>query len=427
MTGRSEIYRYEAGVLPIGRLLGDEPALVGVDTDECVVGGVTGEPGSGKTELALVQLAHVALVEQAGALFIDSDATAIGRIKPYLTGVADRVVELDLTRGVDTTHVAWNLLSTEGLEQVEARASAVVEGFAAGAGWSARTDPRLLGILDSAVRSLLYAGLRLPAELQPTIFTLTRLLTDETWRNATLSCLPDDLVRFWTTTYTALPRDAAGPLCQLLERLRSNPVVEATFGSPQSTYDPRRAMDDQQIVLACPPRDQARLVSSLVMFGHIDAARSRRDIPAGERPIAYWWVDGALVDLTRGSAAVVEQARKLGLRTVWIRAQSTRGASDDLWAVSQPSRPAASLGAAGEDWVAVAGGMDGPWPWSYVLQRPYGVGLAGVPLHEFWEADGHPDPVDDLNDSIDLACRPRTVRQTLALIEGHGDRILEAL
>ncbi|MCA1681452.1 MAG: hypothetical protein LC777_22145, partial [Actinobacteria bacterium] len=92
--------------------------------------------------------------------------------------------------------------------------------------------------------------------------------------------LPEHLQRYWTTTYASYPGDAAGPLCQLISRLQTNPVVAATFGSPRSTYDPRRAMDERAIILMCPPSGKEHLVTNLLMQGHIDAARSRADLPA---------------------------------------------------------------------------------------------------------------------------------------------------
>jgi hypothetical protein len=121
------------------------------------------------------------------------------------------------------------------------------------------------------------------------------LLIDEDWREATLSYLPEHLQRYWTTTYASYPGDAAGPLCQLISRLQTNPVVAATFGSPRSTYDPRRAMDDRAIILMCPPGGKEHLVTNLLMQGHIDAARSRADIPADRRSVVYWWMDEARV------------------------------------------------------------------------------------------------------------------------------------
>ncbi|MCA1700281.1 MAG: hypothetical protein LC790_15820, partial [Actinobacteria bacterium] len=108
-----------------------------------------------------------------------------------MTDVAERVVEINLARrGMHCTHVAWNLLSMDGLglERVAERAAAVIDSFAVGAGWSGRSAGRTMAILSNAVYSLLYLGLRLPSELAPTIFTIPRFLIDEDWREATLSC-----------------------------------------------------------------------------------------------------------------------------------------------------------------------------------------------------------------------------------------------
>jgi len=320
-------YSYRPGVLPLGQVMrDDELVTVGMDVDEFFFGGLFGRSRFGKTELALVQFVHAALIERAGALFFDPHQDAIARVKPYLTEVGDRVIEINLgRRGMNATHVAWNLLSMEGLglERLAERAAAVIDSFAVGAGWSGRSAGRTMAILSNAVYSLLYLALRLPGELQPTIFTLPRFLIDEDWREATIGHLPEHLQRYWTTTYASYPGDAAGPLCQLISRLQTNPVVAATFGSPRSTYDPRRAMDDRKVVLMCPPSGKEHLVTNLLMQGHIDAARSRADLPPDRRPAAYWWCDEApAFDKatenagTSSLAEVLEQCAKYGIRAM---------------------------------------------------------------------------------------------------------------
>lgn len=449
------VYRRRPGVLPLGRVLRDgERVMVGMDTSEFFFGAVFGRSRFGKTELALVQLAHVAIVEGAGALFFDPHIDGIERLKPYLAGegVRDRVVELNLARrSLDATHVGWNLLSMEGLgpERVADRAQGVIDAFGVAAGWSGRGAPRTTAILTNAVNSLLELGLQLPSDLQPTIFTIPRLLLDEDWRAAAVTRLPEHLALFWKTTFENFGPDAYGPLNQLVSRLASNPTVRATFGSGQSTYDPRRAMDTRKIILASPPAVTDSLVSSLIMQGHIDAARSRADTPPEQRPTFYAWFDETqiydqAVSSNRGTAIaeILEQTAKYGWRAVPM-AQSPHRLSDPTiealttnasFMITTATSPKGAKFFA-EQWDAAdaKSAVQQLERYHYIAQPTHNgrrvdpFRLDGVPLEELWAAHNHPEQLDELESAIDHACRPRTVRETLEQIEGHDDRILDAL
>ena len=430
--------------VPVRCIAVDSPSRLYLAGRECIP--------THNTELALVQFVHAARIEKSGALFFDPHQDAIARVKPYLTDddVADRVIEINLARrGMDSTHVAWNLLSMEGLglERVAERAAAVIDSFAVGAGWSGRSAGRTMAILSNAVYSLLYLGLRLPGELQPTIFTLPRFLIDEDWRESTLSYLPEHLQRYWTTTYAGYPGDAAGPLCQLISRLQTNPVVAATFGSPQSTYNPRRAMDDRAIILMCPPSGKEHLVTNLLMQGHIDAARSRADLPPDRRPPAYWWCDEApAFDQatenagTSSLAEVLEQCAKYGIRAMPM-AQSPHRLSDStiealttnasLLITTATSPKGARF--FGDQWEAMDAkrAVQQLERWHYIGQpthhgmRVEPFRIAGLPMESFWGEFHHPERIPGLEAAIDVSCRPRTVAETLVLIEGHEERILQ--
>ena len=402
------------------------------------------------TELALVQFVHAAVIERAGALFFDPHQDAIARVKPYLSDVADRVIEINLARrGMDSTHVAWNLLSMEGLglERLAERAAAVIDSFAVGAGWSGRSAGRTMAILSNAVYSLLYLALRLPGELQPTIFTLPRFLIDEDWREATIRYLPEHLQRYWLTTYASYPGDAAGPLCQLISRLQTNPVVAATFGSPRSTYNPRRAMDQRSIILMCPPSGKEHLVTNLLMQGHIDAARSRADLPPEQRSLAYWWMDEApAFDRatenagTSSLAEVLEQCAKYGIRAMPMSQSPHRLSDSTIEALTTNASLLITTATSpkgarffGDQWEA----MDAKRAVQQ-LERFHYIGqpthhgrrvepfrIAGISMDTFWGERKHPERIKQLEAAIDETCRPMTVAATLDLIDGHDERILQ--
>jgi hypothetical protein len=60
--------------------------MVGMDTATYLFGTICGRSGMGKTETALKQFLHVALIEGDGCLFFDPHADAnTQRLPPYLT------------------------------------------------------------------------------------------------------------------------------------------------------------------------------------------------------------------------------------------------------------------------------------------------------------------------------------------------------
>ena len=59
--------------------------------------------------------------------------------------------------------------------------SAVVASFASAMGWGT-VNNRAMTLTQMAAQSLCELGMRLPADLQPTIFQMTTILADEDWR-----------------------------------------------------------------------------------------------------------------------------------------------------------------------------------------------------------------------------------------------------
>lgn len=465
------VYRRQPGVLPLGRvwrngrevmagkpLYSYELDADGKRTrrDEFFFGGVFGRARQGKTELVLNWLLHVAHCEPSGLFMLDPAIDANERVLPYLTGpgVRERVVQLDLSRrGELKTHVGWNPMSMVGLtaEHVGPKARAIADAFAAAAGWSSKSTPRTSAILDNALSSLLTLGLVLPKSLQPTIFTIPRLLTDEMFRNAVIMRLPRHLAQFWTRTYVNYGPDASGPISQLISRLQTIPTVRATLGASESTYDPRRAMDDGLIVLASPSSVTDHLVSALMLSAHIDAARSRTDIADPElRRLFYMFFDEAQTfdtESPQGSmlAAFLEQLGKFGVRVVPMAQSPHRLKDSTLEAITTNASTIATTATSPraakffQDQWGADGDVDAKRAvmrlprFRYVMQvthqgrRVDPFRVDGVPLEVAWGDHRHPESLDVLQQVIDAHCRPRMVRDTLALIEHHDDKILHYL
>src|SRR5207247_913398 len=156
---------------------------VGVRLKDTVFSYFAGRSRYGKTETAINQFIHLARSGQ-GCFFLDPHEDAISRLKPYLSSVAGRVVEINLApRGGSKTQATWNLFSMKerGSEGKEARIDIVVNSFASALRWS-EINNRALNLTTQAAQSLVELAVVLPEDLAPTVFQITTLLSNDEWR-----------------------------------------------------------------------------------------------------------------------------------------------------------------------------------------------------------------------------------------------------
>lgn len=454
-------YVGQRGVIPLGMAKrdGDEhEVMVGMNADQFFFGLTTGMSRWGKTEKELVAMLHIALRERAGVLFLDPHVDATVRVAPYLTepGVRERVVDLNLSRQSETDrHVSWNLMSMQGLGagRIADRADAIISAVLTISGYTSKSAPRSTAMLKASVYGLLTLARELPADRQPTIFTIPTMLRDDAWRAAAVARLPEHMQRYWHHEFAGYPIDAPSPLCQLFETMALNPVVRATFGAPVSSYDPREAMDSHRIILAAPPSPDDRLVYSLILQGHMAAGLSRTDMTPEERArhLFYVWLDEAQICDAESDSPIpkiVEQFAKFGWRStemlqgaLRLQVKTRRAITTNASALITTAADAEGAKFYKDQW----GGFDAYQAvlrlpkYNYIAQvtheerRCDPFRLRGLPLEEVYAEHRHPDRLAELEAAIDASCRPRTVRETLKLIDGegtgtsHDDRILHAL
>ncbi|MFD0621900.1 hypothetical protein ACFQ2K_02895 [Streptomyces sanglieri] len=248
----------QQGVVPLGMVTGaDGRARLGaVPQQDVLFGASLGRSGFGKSELALLQALTLGYAG-FGVWFLDPHGAAVQRALPYLThpAVVDRVQLIDLSVKDPAARIAsWNPLSMEGRDraQIQDVVGAVVGGLASAQGWGDRA-PRARAILSHAVQVLAYLALlmceRGRPDLQPTLFSITRLLTDERWRMQVLERLPRRLSRFWRHTFPRYEGNAVPVVTQMLEQLETSDSLRAFLGQPRSSYNVRQAMDESKIVL----------------------------------------------------------------------------------------------------------------------------------------------------------------------------------
>lgn len=327
-------YKGQPDLLPLGfvRRPDGGQALVGAPLAETLFSLRTGKAGCGKTELALVQAVALARTGH-GVWFLDPHRDGWERAKPYLCreGLYQRIWEIDLTlRSDDARQCGWNPLSMHGRrrEHIYDQTSAVVTGIASALAWGDGAN-RAQTILTKACESLCELGLKLPADLQPTLFQIRTLLQDEDWRMAIVPHLSGGLQAYWATSFRSYSADAIPVVTNVIERLAASPALRAFLGQPRSTYDARRALDTGRVVMVCPQGTGTtdRIVTCLLIFDLFNAALSRRDLPAEQRRPFHAFIDELTVvdGAARGTiAAIVEQLRKFGVRGHFMTQMASR-------------------------------------------------------------------------------------------------------
>lgn len=432
----------EPDLIPIGRTSAEEgERIAGVRTADTFFTYVTGRSRFGKTELAICQFLHLVRSGQGG-LFLDPHEDAIERMKPYLTdpNVSDRIVEIDLGPGASEQQPGWNIFELGGPEagEAEGRIEAVVDAFASALQWGERST-RAINLTAQSAMALTAISRALPAELCPTIFQLPTLLSDSTWRKATLPFMPRAAQRFWMDRFPRLAEEAITPLTNMVDRLRASAAVTTLLGASRSSYRIREAMDRGQIVLACPgsggTRD--RLLANLIVFDLLHAAKTRANVPPSER--RPFWVfldevqtyDGAV---SGNLAALLEQSAKYGIRAVLLNQNPERLTSATLQALTtnRSHLIATALNSKAANLITREwGGRPDPAAltrlprYRFIAQvtdrgnasEPFALG--GISIQDLF-GPGVPKPIQG-------AVETRTPTEALAHLETLDDRILDAL
>ena len=441
-------YHGQPQVIPLGRVrtrTGER--LVGVRTADTFFSYMAGRSRYGKTETAIGQF--VALVRGgAGGLFVDPHADAIAEIKAYLTdpGVRERVVEIDLSdRTGNGRQPAWNLFALQHRTPVEAaaRVDAFVDALAAALRWDER-NTRALNLATQAAQALTELALILPPALAPTIFQVPTLLSNDEWRAAALPHLSPATRGFFRDRFPSLPGEAITAVTNLIDRLRAARPVAALLGTPVSTYDARRALSGDLIVLACPGSGSTRdrLLANLLVYDVLHAAKARAAIaPEARRP--FWvFLDELQTYDGPNLPALLEQSAKYGGRAFLFN-QNPERLTAATWNAVSTNRShllSTTVNAKAARMIAAEWGTP-PAPevltrldrYTYLasvthatkVSRPFLV--HGVPARELHADHHHPEAIPALQTAIEQTAGCQPIADLLAAVDGHDQRILDWL
>ncbi|MFZ3562868.1 hypothetical protein ACOKM5_43835 [Streptomyces sp. BH097] len=442
-------WRGQPGVVPLGRVTEADgrTRLACLPQKDVLFGASFGKAGFGKSELALLQsitLAYGGL----GTWFLDPHGAAIKRALPYLThpAVIDRVQLIDLSvKKPDEKVAAWNPLSMEGraAEEIQDVIGSVVAGLAAAQGWGDGA-PRARAILSHAVEVLAHLAHRMcrsgRPELQPTLFTIPRLLMDEEWRESVLAQLPLKVQQFWRTTFPKYEGSAVPVVTQTIEQLATSTSLRAFLGQPRSTYDVRKAMDKRQIVLLrCSGTGSGdQIITSLLLFDLFRAGHSREGIAPELLASMFAFADElkAIDGAARGYiAAILEQLRKYEVRLMAMTQMAMRLSEETRLALMQNQSLLSAAAADTDEATFLAKRLPGADAltlseqpkWHYAVRATLAgkptttFQVAGVPVHEVLANYHHPERLPWLENAIDATLNRRPLRTVLSELDGSDD------
>jgi CxxC-x17-CxxC domain-containing protein len=178
--------------------------------------------------------------------------------------------------------------------------------------WSARMEY----ILSNTVLALLeYPG--------STLLGINRMLSDKEYRLKVVDYLKDDVVKaFWTqefAKYTERFTQEATPAIQnKIGQFITNPLMRNIIGQEHSTFDVRKMMDEEKILIMNLSKGRvgegnSHLLGAMLITKIYLAAMSRVDIPEDERKDFYLYVDEFQNFATDAFASILSEARKYRL------------------------------------------------------------------------------------------------------------------
>jgi hypothetical protein len=287
---------------------------------------IIGKTGTGKSSL-LHNLMCSDFAIGRGFAFIDphgDQSSAIADATP-----PDRTNDVIYLDATDLSYsIGWNPLERVEPDRRAVVAAQIAQAFAGIWNLSTADTPRLLYILDKALRLLLDNPADPAAGHQQgaTLLALPRLLLDDDYREQLLTrCLDPTVRTFWQDEFAGYNdryrQEAIAPIQNKIGQLVGNPFIRAIIGQPKSTIDIRRIMDEGKILIVNLSKgrmgaEPAHLLGALLVSAFAQAAESRADTAQANRRDFTLYVDEFQNFATDSFADILSEARKWGLALV---------------------------------------------------------------------------------------------------------------
>lgn len=181
-------------------------------------------------------------------------------------------------------------------------------------------------------------------EDRPTILDVTRLYTDDAYREFKVGKVTNPVVKnFWTKTYNAMgDREKAEIIPYFSSKFVSfntNRLIRNIIGQTKSAFDISEVMDNQKILLINLSKGKigelnAQLLGMILVSKIYNAAMARAKMPQEDRKDFYLYVDEFQNFVSNTFADILSEARKYRLSLIMAHqyiAQLEKGAGNNIW------------------------------------------------------------------------------------------------
>lgn len=279
---------------------------------------VIGKSGVGKSTL-LENMAIQDIQDGQGLAVLDPHGSFAEKVLEYIP--EHRIKDVIYFSPFDTEYpISFNVLEDVGPDKRHLVVSGLMSTFKKiwVDAWSARMEY----ILTNTLLALLeYPG--------ATLLAVNRMLSDKDFRKAVVDNISDGAVKaFWTeefAKYTERMAAEAVPAIQnKVGQLTANPLIRNIIGQPKSSFDMRKVMDEQKILIVNLSKGRigeqnTNLLGSMIITKMYLAAMSRAEVSAERSkalPPFYFYVDEFQSFANETFADILAEARKYKLALI---------------------------------------------------------------------------------------------------------------
>lgn len=279
---------------------------------------VIGKSGVGKSTL-LENMAIQDIANGEGVAVLDPHGTFADKMLEYIP--EHRIKDVVYFAPFDTDNpISFNVLEDVGHDKRHLVASGLMSSFKKiwVDAWSAR--------MEYILNNILLALLEYP---DATLLGVNRMLSDKTYRNKVVENLTDPSVKsFWTDEFAKYGerymQEAGAAIQNKIGQFTANPLVRNIIGQPHSSFDIRKVMDEQKILIINLSKGRigeqnTSLLGSMIITKIYLSAMSRAELTAsrmGGLANFYFYVDEFQSFANETFADILAEARKYKLALI---------------------------------------------------------------------------------------------------------------
>lgn len=279
---------------------------------------VIGKSGVGKSTL-LENMAIQDIQNGEGVAVLDPHGSFAEKMLEYIP--ESRIKDVVYFAPFDTDNpISFNVLEDVGKDKRHLVASGLMSSFKKiwVDAWSAR--------MEYILNNILLALLEYP---EATLLGVNRMLADKEFRNKVVENISDPSVKaFWTDEFAKYGerymQEAGAAIQNKIGQFTANPLVRNIIGQATSTFDIRKIMDEQKILIINLSKGRigeqnTSLLGSMIITKVYLSAMSRAELTAsrmGGLPNFYFYVDEFQSFANETFADILAEARKYKLALI---------------------------------------------------------------------------------------------------------------